>query len=332
MVNEPKVSIAVVGAGSIGMQHLEALRQLDGVQPVAVPCRRERFRELEEAGYVTATDVKEAVQKWGAALCIVASDTGRHLEDSLSALHSGLDTLVEKPMGVDAQEARQLCREAERVRRKVFVGCVLRFSESLNMFRVLLDRIGDVHAVRIECQSYLPDWRPAHRYKDAYSARAEEGGVLRDLVHEIDYAGWLFGWPAALQAQVRNLGRLGIAADEAADLIWEAAGGCVVTVRLDYLSRPSRRQMRAYGSSGTLEWDGMTNTVVLALADQQVETMVSRQTRKDMLVAQARGLISAARGSGTGQLATSFDGGRALAICDAARRATESKRTEPVGY
>ncbi len=37
-------------------------------------------------------------------------------------------------------------------------------------------------------QSWLPDWRPDRDYRESYSARLDEGGVLRDLVHEIDYA------------------------------------------------------------------------------------------------------------------------------------------------
>ena len=240
--------------------------------------------------------------------------------------------MVEKPLSTDAQQARRLCQKAEETGRRIFVGCVLRFSESLNRFRDVIETIGQLHSVHIECQSYLPNWRPDRPYRDSYSARAQEGGVLRDLIHEIDYAAWLFGWPAFLQAQVKNLSRLDIAADEAADLMWETANGCMVTMRLDYLSRPARRQMKAYGEKGTLEWDGGANTVVMALAEHSMETLVSRQTRQDMMIAQARAFIGATSGGEIGQLATGLEGGKALAICDAARRAAARNRTEPVEY
>ena len=111
--------------------------------------------------------------------------------------------------------------------------------------RDLLPQIGAVHAVRVECQSYLPDWRPGSDYRESYSARADEGGVLRDLIHEIDYATWLFGWPVAVTARYGNTGRLGIAAEEWAELAWEAPADVEVSMRLDYLTRPPRRVMRA---------------------------------------------------------------------------------------
>lgn len=331
MTEEGPLTIAVIGTGNIGMRHLDVLRQISDARPVAVPRRPERVCELEEAGYMAVKNLDEAVCM-GATLCIVATDTGRHVEDGVRALESGLDLLVEKPLSTDALQARRIFARATGAERKMFVGCVLRFSQYLNTFRNLLGCVGCLHSVRIECQSYLPDWRPNRPYRESYSGRAGEGGVLRDLVHEIDYAGWLYGWPVALQAMVRNLNRLGIAADEAADLTWETEDGCVISVSLDYLSRPSRRYMRALGELGTLEWDGVKGTVTLALAGEDTKVLSSKQTRDEMLFAQDLAFVNAARGISEPQLATGEDGVKALAVCDAARRAAETRREEKVDY
>jgi len=323
--------VAVIGTGSIGMRHLEVLRQIVGVRTVAIPWRQERIHDLKKAGYAVVERLEDAVC-WGATLGIVATDTGRHVDDGLAAVENGLDVLVEKPMSTTAPEARRLWRAADAAGRKIFVGCVLRFSESLNTFRTLLGSIGPLHSVRIECQSYLPDWRPARSYKDCYSARAGEGGVLRDLIHEIDYAGWLYGWPVALQARVRNLGRLGIASEETAELMWEALEGCLVSVSLDYLSRPFRRRMSASGTLGTLEWDGIEGTVTLAFSECPAQVIRSIQTRDEMFGSQAHAFISSSEEIGDPRLATAKDGIKALAICDAARRASTSGREERVDY
>lgn len=320
--------VAVLGTGSAGARHLRVLQQMPGIEPIAVPLRPSRLAELARAGYATAPDVPAAAAL-GARLGIVATDSGRHHEDVQAAAEQGLDVLVEKPLAVDAGSAAVLCRRMQELGRKLFVGCVLRFSEPLNAFRDRLGRIGDVHSVRIESQSYLPDWRPARRYEESYSARADEGGVLRDLIHEIDYAGWLFGWPTALHGQVRNLGRLGIKADEAADLAWETATGCAVTVRLDYLTRPPRRRMLACGERGTLEYDGISGTVTLAL-DGAPERIESSQTRDEVFRAQDHAFIAARTGAADPRLATGADGLHALAVCDAARRSSQSGREEPV--
>ena len=328
---EGSVCVAVMGTGSAGMRHLWVLQKIPEVRPIAVPRRGERCRELEEVGFVVGRNIKHAAEM-GAKFCIVASDTGRHMEDALVALECGLDVLVEKPLAPDAQQARVLSHRVKETNRKLFVGCVMRFSESLNQFRNLLSRVGRLHSVRIECQSYLPDWRPQRPYRDSYSARAEDGGVLRDLIHEVDYAGWLFGWPVAVQATIRNLGRLGIAADEITDLMWEGREGVVVSLTLDYLSRPPRRSMKAMGEWGTLEWDGIEGTVKLALAGGSSEVLRSSQTRDETFLDQANAFINVAKGPRDSRLATGDEGVKALAVCDAARMASASRREETVEY
>lgn len=326
------IPIAVIGTGSIGTRHLKVLNGAADMQAWAVPLRPERAANLVRDGYVTAPDLATAAAQ-GARHAIVATDTRRHAADAESALALNMAVLVEKPVAPDAQAAYVLSRRATHAGLPLFVGCVLRFSETINEFRVQLPRIGKVHAVRIECQSYLPDWRPGRPYRETYSARAEEGGVLRDQIHEIDYAAWIFGWPAAVQGHVRNLGRLGIEADESAELLWTTDAGAVVSIGLDYLSRPSRRRMRASGEHGTLEWDGIAGRVTLALAGEPELVFQSGQTMDEMLRAQDLAFVEAGRGgSADARLATGHDGARALAICEAARRSSDTRREEKVEY
>jgi predicted dehydrogenase len=262
----------------------------------------------------------------------VATDTGRHFHDGLAAAALGLHLLVEKPLAKDAAEAAWLYREATAAGRKVFVACVMRFARSLGRFRELLSDIGHVHAVRIECQSYLPDWRPTRPFRESYSARPDEGGVLRDLIHEIDYAGWLYGWPETVQAKVTNRGRLGIEADEAAEILWEGSSGVDVSVRVDYLSKPTRRRMTAFGEQGTIEWDAMESAVTLWRSGESAVREAFPQTKNDMLDAQARAFLAATDGQDPWPLASGLDGMCALAVCDAARRASASRREEKVVY
>ena len=323
--------VVVVGTGSIGTRHLHVLRQMRDAYPVAISRRPERAKELATLGYVTAGDLRVAADM-GANFCIIATETSRHVQDALLALESGLDVLIEKPLAVNAEQARRLCVAAEEKGRRVFVGCCLRFSEPLNTFRALVGSMGRLHSIRIECQSYLPEWRPARPYQESYSARAVEGGVLRDLIHEIDYAGWIFGWPKAVQASVRNLGRLGIEADEVAGLMWETEDGCVVSVSLDYLTRPSRRRMTVMGEWGTLEWDAVENTITVFPVKDAVRVERSQQTRDAIFLEQDHAFINTAQGICDPRLATGQDGVRALAVCDAARRASASSQQEEVQY
>lgn len=325
------MKIAVLGTGSAGLRHLKAVRSLDDVYPVAIPVRKSRLAELEADGFATASDIHAAASD-GVRAAIIATDTARHAEDVLSALEAGLDVLVEKPMATDSAEGHRLRERALTLGRRVYVGCVLRFSESLNIFRTMIGDVGRLHSVRIECQSYLPHWRPHRPYRQSYSARPDEGGVLLDLIHEIDYAGWLFGWPVSLQGRVRNLGRLGIAADEVAELSWEASGGCLVSTGLDYLTRPPCRRIKACGAAGTVEWDMIAGTTTLTVDGEPCRKVSSSQTHDEMFLAQDRSFINASLGNPDPRLATGEDGVKALAVCDAARRASDTRREEAVQY
>jgi len=326
-----KAKIAVVGVGSIGSRHLRVLMQSGVVTVCAVSARESARTALVEEGVPAFANVSEAAD-WGASMAIVATDTRRHLRDGIETMDRGMDLLIEKPMAVDAKEAVQLRRKALELDRALHVGCTFRFSEGLEQFRNLLSQVGSLHFVRIECLSYLPDWKPSREYRDTYSARLKDGGVLRDLIHEVDYAGWLYGWPEAVQANVRNYGRLDIEADEAADLQWETKFGARVSISVDYLTAPPVRWMRAFGENGTVMWDGIGGSVHLALNGQKKQIMNSAQTRDEMLLNQDLAFVRSCKGETEDRLASAEDGVRALTVCDVARRSSDNKRLTEVDY
>mgnify|MGYP003322090111 CR=1 FL=1 len=230
------IGIVIIGAGSIGVQHCHALQDIEGVAPVVVSRRLEYVQDRMQPGVSVVPNLRDALS-FGASFAIIASETISHVEHSLEAMAEGLTLLVEKPLAIDSIEANKIHSVAKISKKLVFVGCVLRFSDSLNKFRDMLHNIGKIYSVRIECQSYLPLWRTNRPYKECYSARFEEGGVLRDLIHEIDYACWIFGWPDSVYGKIANLGVLDIDSEEVAELLWTIPEGPFVSIRLDYITQ-----------------------------------------------------------------------------------------------
>ena len=283
---------------------------------MAVTRRPEAAAELKAAGVAVAPNLASA----GASACVVASETARHAADAEAAFALGLDVLVEKPLAPDAAQGRRLADSAKRQGRRAYVACVMRFSPSLALLKERLPELGALHAVRAECRSYLPDWRPGRDYKAGYSADAAQGGVLRDLVHEVDYCGWLFGFPAQATGSAANLGRLGIQAEEAAEILWNLPGGGTLSIGLDYLTRRARRGLVADGERGTLSWNAMTGTVTLtplsgpARSDSRAEDVDAR------FLAQATAFLGELDGRRDERLASFEDGVKALNVLDAARK------------
>ena len=316
-----KTLVAVVGAGNFGLKHAGVLRGL-GAVPVLVPVRAARVPKLRSQGWESEPSLALARAR-GARRCVIATDTGRHAAAAALALRLGMDVLIEKPIAADTSRACLIAAAARSARRRAYTAYVLRFDESLLALRRLLPRLGAVHGVEAQCRAYLPDW-PGRDWRRSYRARSAEGGALRDLSHELDYTVWLFGAPKSVFS-VMTRGRLGLASDESADLLWRTPLGATATVGVDYLTRPARRTLSVRGERGTLEWDGVASTVTLRPAHGRARTWRFNPDPMARLTAQDRSFLRGGRG-----LATLADGARVVALIDAARRSSQSGRAERV--
>lgn len=323
--------VAVFGTGNIGMRHIKVLNQIDAVNVIAIPKRQNRLGDLSREGHVVATDLNVAV-KMGATHCVVATETGQHLEDGFQALDSGMNVLMEKPMCIDANQANRLAEHSKEKNKRLSVACLLRFSESLGIFRENLKSVGRLHSVRVESQSYLPSWQPGRHYQNSFRARPVEGGVLLDLIHDIDYPGWIFGWPERIQGNLKNLGRLGIDSDELANISWEGHQGETVSITMDFLSKPAHRSMTAYGEFGSVKWDDTVGRVDLWLDDQPDQEFLSNQTRDEAFLEQANQFLSFNQLDADCRVTSASEGAKALAICDAVRQSSNSRQEEVVHY
>lgn len=303
--------VVIRGSGSIGRRHAEVFRSL-GSDVTVWPARSGGDDEVRAA----TSD---------ADLAVIATDTSRHVSDAVEALDLGARrVLVEKPVAPTASAALPLAAHPRSA--DVFIAAPLRAHECLRVVRDLLPELGAPLSAQVVCQSWLPDWRPDRDYRQSYSARRSEGGVLRDLVHEIDYAVVLFGPPEAAAAVLDRHGPLEIEAEQAADLLWRTASA-TVALRLDYISRPARRALVATGPDGRLEWDLTTATVRHrgpeggisewgCPADLDRNVVMARQA--GAALALAPGAPEEAR-LAAGAPASLAEGCRAVAICDDAR-------------
>lgn len=306
----------VRGAGSIGQRHVSVLRGL-GMDVSSWPLRG-------RAGHGSESTVDGPEAYAGAALVVIATDTARHVHDAILALDSGAAcVLVEKPVAPTAADARVLAAHSRAD--AVTVAAPLRALEGFReMARVAAALPGPLSAY-VHCQSWLPDWRPHRDYRDSYSARADEGGVLRDLIHEIDYATVLFGTPNLVGAVLEAAGPLDMAAEQAASLVWSTHRATVLA-RLDYISRPPARGAWVTGTNGSAAWDIAAATVTASDAGGHATTTryPADLDRNAAMATQARALLDPSVSDPTSRLAsgapaTLAEGIAAIEFCDAAR-------------
>ncbi|HZU68958.1 MAG TPA: Gfo/Idh/MocA family oxidoreductase [Ktedonobacteraceae bacterium] len=180
-----RLRVAVVGAGSMGMNHLRVLRDfsdeqvlLVGVAEAHEPTLRRATGRFYVAGY---TDYREMVEKTRPDLVAVVVPTHLHYEVASFILDRGINVFIEKPMTGTIEEASAL-NELARVRGvKIAVGHIERFNPAIIQLKQRLaggelGQIFHLHARRL----------------GPFPQRIRDVGVTLDLAtHDIDVMRYL---------------------------------------------------------------------------------------------------------------------------------------------
>lgn len=295
----------VAGFGSIGQRHARILSEIG--------CKVTVVSRRAVDGFTSFRDLSAGLAGSKADYVVVANRTSEH-RDSIEALAEGGFTgkvLVEKPLveRSGALPAHSFGAAA--------VGYNLRCHPLVAKLKTLVDGCTGISSANVYVGSYLPDWRPGTDYRESYSAkRAEGGGVLRDLSHELDCALWLFGPWTRMTASGGRFGKLEIDSDDSYSLLLETQRCPSVTVHLNYLDRVPRRDITVNADERTLHLDLIGNTLV---ADGKRES--AKVERDDTYRAQHQAILSGSHGA-----LCSFDEGMdTVQTIEAAERASSSK-------
>ena len=203
----------------MGSTHAKAAMKLDNVrlQAVVEANPKKRSGDLRDVGGNLGTSgelmdfsqvsqyerLEQALEDPAVDAVDICLPTDLHAPLAIQALQAGKHVLVEKPMALTVADTEKLLREGEKSGKVLMTGQVLRFfpaySEAARMVRN-----GDLGKIQM-C------WFRRHCAKPAWGGwlmdPARSGGGIFDLlIHDVDYAGWLFGEPAShTSAQVGGL-------------------------------------------------------------------------------------------------------------------------------
>jgi predicted dehydrogenase len=111
----------LVGVGRWGRNYVRTLEQVPNARLVRVASGRPEVAALLPPGAVVDANWRRVVAASDVDAVIVATPPALHAEMASEALSLGRAVLVEKPLTLDASEARALAQLAERVQRLVMV-------------------------------------------------------------------------------------------------------------------------------------------------------------------------------------------------------------------
>ncbi len=175
-----RVKIAVVGAGSMGMNHLRVLKDFDeervhlvGVTETDEHTLKRAISRFHVAGY---TDYHRMVEQTHPDLVAVVVPTHLHYEVTAYLLDQGINVLIEKPITRTPEEALALLQLARIRGAKIAVGHVERFNPAVvelkrQLLYGALGQMFQLHSRRI----------------GPFPPRIRDVGVTLDLAsHDID--------------------------------------------------------------------------------------------------------------------------------------------------
>lgn len=257
--------ILVTGRGAIARRHVQHLRVLSPDATVAVVASAGAVDEALSPCEIVP-DFARGIA-WRPDAVVIASVSSRHAGELDTCLQLGLPCLAEKPIAVTAGELAMLRRVAAVAQVPVQVGCNLRHLPALVRLKELLagGTLGRLVRAQLEVGQDLRQWRPGREVAASYSASAAlGGGVVFDLVHEIDMACWLLG-PLQVKAAIgRHLSSLPGDCDDVHTALLQDAGGAPVTVALDYVAQLAVRRYAFVAERGTVVCDLMERRLTVA--------------------------------------------------------------------
>ena len=248
--------VVIVGLGSIGQRHLKNLAELGFTKIIAVTSKtKSAFRHLP-LDIMFVKNIDEALELRPFA-AIVSSPTALHTRYALSLLRSGVHTLVEKPLAASLDQFQEL----KSVARSNGITCAtvyqMRQHPSVHKLRDMLRQkiLIDPYYIRIEVGQYLPQWHQDEDYRFGGSAKRRlGGGVILDLIHEIDLARHLFGPFDKISSLYGNLSELEIETEDYSDIFFSSRKH-FVNVHLDYFQHSPSRSIRVNARNGTVFFD-----------------------------------------------------------------------------
>ncbi|MEM9771496.1 MAG: Gfo/Idh/MocA family oxidoreductase [Cyanobacteria bacterium P01_D01_bin.73] len=267
MAAESMLGVAIAGTGFGQKVHLPGFQIHHRTTPIAI-----WNRDLAKAQAIaTEQEVPHAFDDFAAMIThpevdavSISTPPFLHFEMAKMALMAGKHVLLEKPVTLSVEEARELKRLAENNEAIVAIDFEFRYVPAWQLFSELLaeDLVGKRRLIKI-------DWMASSRANpdrawNWYALRSQGGGALGAIgSHAFDYISWLFGPVAQLAANLTtSVGdrpdpvsgeRKPVDSDDICNILLSLTDGTPIQMCLSSTTYQGRGHfVEVYGEKGTL--------------------------------------------------------------------------------
>jgi predicted dehydrogenase len=231
-----KFRVAVVGAGSFGQNHIRILRQLEGVELVAVV--DSNLEAAVQSGARPFADIEQLLSTSRLDAAVVASPTATHIDVASRLLEAGVSVLVEKPIAQTSADGEKLIDMAKSRGLVLQVGHLERFNPAV---------------LALEQAVTVPLFFEVHRMS-VFTPRSLDIDVVLDLmIHDLDIVLSLTG---AMPEEIRAAGISVLSPKvDIANVRLAFASGCIANLTASRVSTERIRKLRLFQPGEYLSLD-----------------------------------------------------------------------------
>lgn len=254
------MKVGLIGYGSIGKRHVKNLLTLNypDITLFREKGRGNEFNLKEEYDF-------DSFAKKDFNFIIISNPTTFHFKTALPFIKSNSNLLIEKPVVFEKAEYLAMKKLLKEYCGFGMVAYNMRFHPCVTKVKQIINdgSLGKVYSSRFFVGQYLPDWRPDQDYRTGVSALKNlGGGVVFELIHEIDMALFLFGKPVSEVSSVAlRLSALEIETEDISEIMFLSENNVIISIHQDYLNRDYRRTIEIVGEKGTLYCDLKTSGI-----------------------------------------------------------------------
>ena len=196
--------IAIAGTGSIAKVHARAVQSLPDTELVAVVNHRPESMKLFAAQFgipYQYADMADMLKEGVIDALVVCTPNYLHAPQTIVALNTGVHVMVEKPMAMDAAEAKAMLEASQESGALLMVAHCWRFEPEILWLRkqVTDARLGEI--IRTKGYGVHANWGPGGWFTQKQYAG---GGAMVDMgIHALDTARFLIGDPEPVSVYAR---------------------------------------------------------------------------------------------------------------------------------
>ncbi|MFC4854708.1 Gfo/Idh/MocA family protein [Actinophytocola glycyrrhizae] len=237
--------VGLIGLGMMGRHHARVVREVEGLQLVAVADATGDPHGVA-GGLPVLRDVHELIAA-GIDMAVCAVPTGMHEEVGLALAEAGVHTLIEKPVAHTVEAGERLVKAFAERGVVGAVGHIERYNPALQSLRARMANgdLGDIYQI-------------ATRRQGPFPARIADVGVVKDLAtHDIDLTAWL-AQSAYLTVSAQVALRSGRPHEDLVAATGRLANGTVTNHLVNWLSPMKERVTVVTGEKGAFVADTLT--------------------------------------------------------------------------